>query len=47
METHSRITGKEAIEKILRQLQEQGFEKIFATTDAIVFKNKKFNKKNV
>jgi FkbM family methyltransferase len=45
METHSRITGKEAVEKMLRQLQEQGFEKIFSSTDAIVLKNKKFNNK--
>ena len=46
METHSRITGKKAIEKMLSRLQEQGFEKIFSSTDAIVFKNKKFNNKN-
>lgn len=45
METHPRITGKEKVEKMLRQLQEQGFEKILVTGDAIVLKNKKFNNK--
>lgn len=45
METHPRITGKEKVEKMLRQLQEQGFEKILVAGDAIVLKNKKFNNK--